>query len=60
MLDRLNLAGEIDWFRASVDSSSIAAKKGGDTIGPNPTDRGKPGRNAIFWSTGPASLSPSF
>ncbi len=29
MLDRLNLAGEIDWSRASADSSSVAAKKGG-------------------------------
>jgi len=28
ILERLNLAGEIDWSRASVDSSSIPAKKG--------------------------------
>ena len=28
MLDRLNLARKIDWSRASVDSSSVAAKKG--------------------------------
>jgi transposase len=43
MLERLALAGEIDWSRASIDSSSVAAKKRGDAIGPNPTDRGKPG-----------------
>ncbi|MDI4655129.1 IS5 family transposase [Xanthobacter autotrophicus] len=43
MLERLSLAGEIDWSRASVDSSSVPAKKGGDAIGPNPTDRGKRG-----------------
>ena len=28
MLDRLNLAGQIDWSRASVDSSAVAAKRG--------------------------------
>ena len=33
----------IDWSRASVDSLSVRAKKGGDQTGPNPVDRGKPG-----------------
>lgn len=28
MLDRLNLADQINWSRASVDASSVAAKKG--------------------------------
>lgn len=28
MLERLNLAGEIDWSRASVDASSVPAKRG--------------------------------
>ena len=27
-LDRLSLAGQIDWTRAAVDSSSVAAKRG--------------------------------
>ncbi|MDP9356014.1 MAG: IS5 family transposase [Chloroflexota bacterium] len=43
LLDRLGAAGQIDWSRASVDSASIPAKGGGDGVGPNPTDRGKPG-----------------
>ncbi len=28
LLDRLNLAGEIDWSRACLDSASVEAKKG--------------------------------
>ncbi len=29
LLERLQAAGEIDWSRASVDSASVPAKKGG-------------------------------
>ena len=29
LLERLHAAGEIDWSRASVDSASVSAKKGG-------------------------------
>ena len=43
LLNRLHSNGRIDWSRASLDSASIAAKRGGDHTGPNPTDRGKPG-----------------
>ncbi|WP_156383797.1 IS5 family transposase [Methylobacterium sp. Leaf456] len=43
LLERLHAAGEIDWRRASLDSASVPAKKGGPATGPNPTDRGKPG-----------------
>lgn len=43
LLDRLGEMGALDWSRACLDSASIPAKKGGDAIGPNPTDRGKPG-----------------
>jgi hypothetical protein len=42
----LNWLGDldaIDWTRASVDSISIRAKRGGEHTGPNPTDRGKAG-----------------
>jgi transposase len=42
----LNWLGDldaIDWSRASLDSISIRAKRGGEQTGPNPTDRGKPG-----------------
>jgi transposase len=33
----------IDWSRASLDSVSVRAKRGGEHTGPNPTDRGKAG-----------------
>jgi hypothetical protein len=33
----------IDWSRASLDSISIRARRGGEHTGPNPTDRGKAG-----------------
>jgi transposase len=43
LLDSLVTRGLIDWSRACVDSASVPAKKGGELVGPNPTDRGKPG-----------------
>ena len=43
LLERLDRAGELDWTRASLDAASIGAKKGGETTGPNPTDRGRAG-----------------
>src|SRR5919202_1403017 len=42
----LNWLGDlavIDWSRASLDSVSIRAKRGGEHTGPNPTDRAKAG-----------------
>ena len=42
----LNWLGDldaIDWSRASIDSLSVRAKRGGERTGPNPTDRGKAG-----------------
>jgi transposase len=42
----LNWLGDlraIDWTRASVDSTSVRAKRGGEATRPNPTDRGKQG-----------------
>jgi transposase len=35
--------GVIDWSRASLDSISVRAKRGGERAGPSPTDRGKAG-----------------
>ena len=54
LLDRLGEADQIDWSRASLDSASMAAKKGGELTGPNPTDRGKPGskRHLVVDRTG--------
>ncbi|MDE4915141.1 IS5 family transposase [Methylobacterium sp. 092160098-2] len=43
LLERLHGAGQIDWSRASLDSASVPANKGGSATGPNPTDRGKAG-----------------
>jgi transposase len=44
VLDRLGLAGRLDWSRANVDTISVRAKRrGGDLVGANPVDRGKPG-----------------
>jgi transposase len=42
----LNWLGDldvIDWSRASLDSVSVRAKRGGEHTGPSPTDRGKAG-----------------
>ncbi len=43
LLDRLGEANEIDWERASLDSASVAAKRGGQSTGANPTDKAKAG-----------------
>jgi transposase len=43
LLDHLGRADLIDWSRASIDSASIPAKRGGEKTGPNPLDRGRPG-----------------
>ncbi|MDJ0391702.1 IS5 family transposase [Roseomonas sp. E05] len=43
LLERLQAAEALDWSRAALDSASIGAKRGGAAVGPNPTDRGKPG-----------------
>jgi transposase len=43
LLDLLGRAELIDWSRCALDTASLAAKGGGDQVGPNPTDRGKPG-----------------
>jgi len=43
LFDRLGGAERIDWSREALDSASVPAKKGGDEVEPNPTDRGKSG-----------------
>jgi Transposase DDE domain len=42
-LNQLSCQGQLDWSRASLDSLSVRAKRGGCLTGPNPTDRGKLG-----------------
>ncbi|MFD2252699.1 transposase [Pseudochelatococcus lubricantis] len=59
MLERLNLAGEIDWPRASVASSSVAAKRGATrSARTRPTGANRV-PSATSWSTARACLSPS-
>jgi transposase len=43
LLNWLGDAGVIDWSRASLDSVSVRAKRGGAETGRNPVDRGKLG-----------------
>ena len=46
VLDRLGLAGRLDWSSASVDSASVRAKRGGTTLAQIPS---------IVTSQGPSS-----
>ncbi|PYE50991.1 IS5 family transposase [Deinococcus yavapaiensis] len=43
VLDHAEQHGLLDWSRASLDSASVPAPRGGQDVGPNPTDRGKNG-----------------
>jgi len=43
LLNWLGDEGKIDWSRASLDSLSVRAKRGGADTGRNPVDRGKRG-----------------
>ena len=43
LLDRLGRANAIDFGRCSLDSAAFPRQKVGECVGPNPTDRGKPG-----------------
>ena len=43
VLNWLGDLGGVEWSRASLDSASVRAKRGGEATGPNPTDRGKAG-----------------
>jgi transposase len=43
LLAELEYAGEIDWTRATIDSSHVRARGGGEATGPSPVDRRKKG-----------------
>ncbi len=43
LLQRLQRAAQIDWRRCSLDASSVPSPLGRESVGPNPTDRAKPG-----------------
>jgi len=59
MLERFNLAGEIDWLRASVDASSVPAKKGATRSARTRPTAASRGPSGTSWSTERACLSPS-
>jgi transposase len=49
MLDKLGIAGKIDWSRAAADSGSVAAKKGALRRGPTRRTGAKRAANITFW-----------
>jgi transposase len=57
MLERLAAADKIDWTRASLDSPSLAAKKGGATSARTRPTRGSPAASTTCSSTARASRS---
>lgn len=59
MLDRLNLAGQIDWSRTSVDASSVLAKWGATRQVRTRPIAASRAPSATSWSTAPAPLSLS-
>ena len=59
MLDRLNLAGQVDWSRASLDASSISAKRGVTRRGRTLPTAASPAPSATSSWIGEAYPSPS-
>ncbi len=43
LLAELEYAARIDWSRAAIDSATVRARGGGESTGPSPVDRRKPG-----------------
>ncbi len=58
LLDRLGAADRIDWSRASLDSASLRAKKGGPKPGRIRPIGARRGRSSTSWSTGGARRWP--
>ena len=54
LLDRLGAADRIDWSRASLDSASLRAKKGGRRPGPTRPIGARPARRITSWSSATA------
>ena len=60
LFNRLAEADQIDWERASLDSSSVEQPPGGQKTGKNPTDKGKQGsKRHIVVDTGGIPLAVS-
>ena len=58
LLDRLGQAGRLDWSRASQDSRSLRAKKGGRRPGPIRRIAARRAPSTRSWSSGRASRLP--
>jgi transposase len=52
VLDRLGEQGRLDWTRASVDSASMRAKRGGTTLAQIRSIVASPGRSSTWSATG--------
>jgi transposase len=59
LLDRLGEADRIDWSRASLDSASIAAKRGVRVSGRTRQIAENRARSATLWETGKGSRWPA-
>lgn len=60
VLDRLGEQGGLDWMRASIDTMSVRARRGGITWAQDPVDRSKPGSKLHLVCDGTACPSRSW
>jgi transposase len=58
LLRRLHEADKLDWSRASLDSASVAAKRGANTPARIRRIAANRAASAMWWSTDPESRSP--
>ena len=59
LLEHLNDGGHLDWRRAALDSSAVAAKRGAVQRGRTQRIAERRARSAMLWSTGRALRSGS-
>ena len=59
LLERLEAAGQLDWSRAALDSTSVPAKKGGLRRGRTPRTAARPARSGTSSPTRAAPRSAS-
>ena len=57
LLERLSDAGQLDWSRASLDSASVAAKRGAPRSARTRRIAANRARSAMLWSTAGARRS---
>jgi transposase len=60
LLQRLSDADQIDWSRASIDSTSVPAKRGARRPARIQRIAARRAQNAILWSTPRGARSPHF